>query len=116
MVLRWSSMIARRTGPMLRSVPLGSQRLNRCAGTAVGGPLPRRARITEVDLDAQGVLDVLPAGHLASLVPGQGLDEVSGLADERGGDRVGCAGSVVAVGKGHCEGLAAGAFHEGRDR
>ena len=93
-------MMARRTGPMLRFVPLGSQRTPPIltVGLLVGGPLPRRARVTEVDLDVEGVFDVGPAGHLASLVPGEGAHEVSGLAGDRRGDRGGDAGSVVAVG------------------
>ena len=85
-------------------------------GLLVGGALPRRARLTEVHLRAGGVLDVSPAGHLASLVPGQGLEEVSGLAAESGGHGVGGAVGVVAVGKGHRQGLAAEALDEGRDR
>ena len=37
-----------------------------------------------------------------------------GLAAEGAGHGVSGPVGVVAVGKGHCEGLAAGAFHEGR--
>ena len=85
-------------------------------GLLVGGALPRRARLTEVHLRAGGVFDVLPAGHLASLVPGQGLDHVSGLAAEGASHGVSGPVGVVAVGKGHCEGLAAQPLHEGRDR
>ena len=108
-------MMARRTGPMLRLVPLGSQRtpLILTVGLLVGGPLPRRARVTEVDLDVEGVFDVGPAGHLASLVPGEGAHEVSGLAGERRGDRGGDAGSVVAVGQRRDQGLAADSLGEG---
>ena len=49
-------------------------------------------------------------------VPGQGLDHVSGLAAEGAGHGVSGPVCVVAVGKGHRQGLAAQALHEGRYR
>ena len=72
MVLRRSSMTARRAAWMLRSVPLGSQPFQHAVGLLVGGALPGAVRVTEVDVDAEGVLDDGPAGHLAALVPGGG--------------------------------------------
>ena len=115
MVLRRSSMMARRTAPTLRSVLLGSQRLSSPL-SARWWALPRRVRVTEVDLDAQGGLDVGPAGHLAALVPGQRLDQMPRLAGQRRCDRGGGVVGVVAVGQRDGEGLAAGALHERRDR
>ena len=58
MVLRLSSMIASWAGPMSRSVPLGSQRRSIAFGLLVGGALPRRVRVTEVDGDAERLFDV----------------------------------------------------------
>ena len=117
MVLCRSSMTARRTGPMSEVGAFGQPASQKATvGLLVGGALPRRARLTEVHLRAGGVFDVLPAGHLASLVPGQGLDHVSGLAAEGAGHGVSGPVGVVAVGKGHRQGLAAGALHEGRYR
>lgn len=94
----------------------GQPASQQAVGLLVGGPLPGAVGVTEVDLDPEGGLDVWPAGHLAALVPGEGLDQVLGLAGQRRGDRGGGAAGVVAVGQADGEGLAAGALSEGGHR
>ncbi len=65
-------------------------------GVLVGRVLPWAVGIAEDHLDAARVLDVGSAGHLASLVPGQGAHEMGGLAGERRGDGPGDMGRPVA--------------------
>ena len=54
-------------------------------------------------------------GHLAALVPGEGLDQGLGPAGRRGGDRGGGDRGVMAVGRCCGQGGAAGAL-QGGDR
>ena len=112
MVLRWSSMTARRTGLMSRSVLLGGPAAEEAVGLLVGRLLPRGSGLAEVHLDAEGFFDVGPAGHLAALVPCEGFGHVGGLAGQRLCDGPGGGVGVVAAGQRHHQGVAAGALDE----
>ena len=83
-------------------------------GVLVGGPLPEAVGVAEVDLDAERLFDVGPAGHFASLVPGEGADQPGGLAGERRGHSLGDLGRPVPVGQRHDQGVAADALDESR--
>ena len=66
-------MTARRTGPMLRSVDLGSQRRSRPLVCSLAGCCQGERGSQKYTVDGEVFFDVGPAGHLAALVPGQGF-------------------------------------------
>ena len=83
----------------------------------VAGPLPRRSGLTEVDFDAvERGFDVGPVRHFCALFPGEGLDEVFGLAAQRGRGRSRGSVGIVAVVEGGDQPVAAEALDEGDGR
>src|SRR4026208_2475375 len=64
---------------------LGEVLAQQPVGVLVGAAFPRRVRVREVDVHSGREAERGVAGHLAALVPGEGLDQLRGDAGARGG-------------------------------
>jgi len=94
----------------------GRPAAQQAAGLLVGGAPPGEPGLAVVHLDSRQFLDVRPSAHLCALVPCEVAEHGCGLAAERGGDGSGGASGVLAAGKRHQQGVAAGALDQGGHR
>jgi hypothetical protein len=95
---------------------LGQVLAEQAIGVLVGAPLPRAARVTELDLYAgiNGELEVL--SHLPTLIPGQRATQLLGQPQHRGGQRRPYLVRGPSLGERKQQHLAAVALDQGPDR